>query len=201
MPGQLYHFTSTIQFPWILDAGELRSGTAGRCEFEGLPGLGLTWATNNPNGAFSASAFGCTSEYNGRSAYRAGKVWAVRFTVDRADFQQWPEAVADDPVWTADVIKRFNATSDGDNPADWWTYKGAVDRSKWQSIHVRTYTSPWTEIPLCLPVHTTTHKRLPVKTVMFSGYAFQSCLIADDPVRYGWYVLKEQRPGEWVVCD
>ena len=214
-PEPLYHFTGTIQLPWIADAGEIRFGTAGRCEFEGRPGLGLVWATDNPNGAYSASAFGCTREYNGRGAYKDGKIWAVRFTLDRAGFQQWPKAVADDPTWTEDVIKRFNATSQGDNPRDWWTCKGAVERCNWLAIHVRSYASPWTEISLDLPVHTTTHpkNKCPVKSVSFSGRVFQSWLITDDPsapqggappsqpTRYGWYVLKEQRPGEWVVCD
>lgn len=217
-PEQLYHYTSTIQLPWIVDAGEIRPGTAGRCEFEGLPGLGLVWATANPNGAYSASAFGRTSEYNGRTAYKDGKVWAVRFTLDRAGFQHWPEAVVDDPAWTEDVIKRFNATSQCDNPRDWWTCKGTVERCNWLAIHVRSYTSPWTEITLDLPVHTGTHPKakVPMKTVAFAGHAFQSWLITDNPsapqggahgappvqpARYGWYVMKEQRPGKWVVCE
>jgi hypothetical protein len=183
--NHVYHFTDTMRLPWILDSGELCSGTASKVEFEGLPGLDFVWATTNEQRARSATAFWDNTRY------KDGKVWAVRFTLGADDFEPWPEATKRFPEWTDDRLKRFNETSRGDNPADWRTHIGSLCRTKWLAIHARGYLEPWREVPLDLAVYTHPHpiRGLPVKTILFGGHGFSSMRTSENPVCYGFWMV------------
>jgi hypothetical protein len=181
----VYHFTDTMRLPWILDSRELRPGTASKFKFEGLPGLDFVWATTNEHRARSAAAFWDNTRY------QDGEVCAIRLTLSADDFEPWPEATKRFPEWTDDHIKRFNETSQGDNPADWRTHIGSLGRPKWLAIHARGYLEPWREVPLDLAVCTSPHptKGLPVKSILFGGHAFSSMRTSKNPVCYEYRMV------------
>ena len=173
--SNVYHFTDTGRLPWILDTSELRP-----CRMKKLGGFpdDFLWATTNENGAQTASVF-----YEG-SGYKEGQVWLIRFTLSATDFEPWPEATKRNPAWTKAHIERLNGNLNGDNPADWWTSCGSLGRSKWLSIHARSYLHPvWREIPRGLVVHAGTHpaKGFPIKTIMWGGRAFSSMRTSENP--------------------
>jgi hypothetical protein len=178
----VYHHTDTLRLPWILDSGELRPGTCSRYRFEGNAGLDMVWATTQQHWAHSATA------HHDNERFKDGVVWTVRITLRPEDFLRWPDAVKDDPAWTEDVIKRFNATSKGDNPRDWHTHNGPLDRSKWMALHVRSYRGRWIELPFDLPAWTGEHRetKLPIKTVIIGNRGFGSMRQDFDDGKVGY---------------
>jgi len=137
----VYHYSDTVRLPWILDAGELRPTNN---PMSGYPTPDFLWATTSDKGSPTATLA------NRKELYKAGIMLVVRFTLDTEDFSGWPALAIDHPDWTALHISILNRTGAemGDDPRTWRCRIGALDKSRWVAIHLRSYSNPrWFELP------------------------------------------------------
>ena len=184
----VYHFTDTARLPWILDSGELR--LSGAAQAGGYPGPDFLWATTNKNGSRTAAALCPNSGLGGNTpcnlGYKTGKVWLVRFTLDAADFEPWPEVTKRFPAWTPDTIKRHDTMHHGDNPAEWRTCCEPLGQSRWLAIDARTYLDPvWRQVDLDTePLSGTSETGNPARHVLFASRMFTSMRISEKPKMY-----------------
>jgi hypothetical protein len=194
MMSNVFHFTDTMRLPWILDADELRPGTASRINYKGLPLLNFVWGTSAAIANTAQLFWEWTPEGAVRSnTYEAGLIWLVRFTLSDEDFVPWPDALKERPEW-ADRIEHMNtlSISQGDNPEEWWTHSGSLDRSKWLAIDAKSYDGSWRNIRLDLPVQSRVASgqvsglQRPEKVIKFGGYEFSSIRLNDDPMTYAY---------------
>lgn len=90
LSAPVYHFTDTINLPWILASGALRPSLISNT------GIGMTrflWGTTNPLGDLTAGPF--VRIHNERLAHRwrRGEFHLVRFTLAADEFLTWSEIV------------------------------------------------------------------------------------------------------------
>jgi hypothetical protein len=174
----VYHFTSTAHLPWILDTGELRpSKITTRL---GYP-EDFLWATSNPEAARSSQVL-----HNRVFGYRDGRVWLVRFTLSADHFEPWPQAPKRNPAWEDADIQRIQDGSQGDDPAEWRTHCGPLDRADWIAIHARPCDGEWREVPTGLTVHRAVNPDtgFPCRTIIWRARHFTSMRVAENPATY-----------------
>ncbi|MFG1184394.1 hypothetical protein [Xanthobacter aminoxidans] len=134
----IYHFTSTAHLPWIIESGELR---AGRNKIGGFPDPDFLWATSNRYGDRTATAMASP-------AYRDGKTWAVRLTLDPVGFAHWSIIPGLFAQWTGDQVERLERLAAGkSDPRDWWCAPGPMPLSCVTVMETRSYRdSSWKRI-------------------------------------------------------
>ncbi len=111
----VYHFTDTVHLPWIIASGELRPSrrmlTMGQTQF--------IWGTTCEEGDFTAQPFRSAIrpveaqtllELSGETAWRAGDLQLVRFTLNAADFLTWGEVVRMSDWEPAEVAAHIEGT-------------------------------------------------------------------------------------------
>ena len=156
----VYHYTDTVRLPWILHSGELRPTNNPNNNY---PNPDFLWASTSDKGCLTAALI------NQKDLYKAGIIHVVRFTLDAADFSNWPDLAVDHPDWTALHISVLNKTGVdlGDDPRTWRCRIGALDKSRWVAIHIRSYrNSQWIE----LPAETIVRKNGDTREVEIPGY-------------------------------
>jgi hypothetical protein len=100
MMNEIYHFTDTARLPWIAAAGELRPGWKQAPDHP----LAFLWATANPHGDPTASAF-CWDGYH--ECYLTGNLALVRIALHAEDFKLWSAVPQRFPQWTPEHVHRL----------------------------------------------------------------------------------------------
>lgn len=98
--GLVYHFTDTINLPWILASGELRPC---RITDTGIGETCLLWGTTNPLGDYTSKAQIAIHSDQGGQYFRKGFFHLVRFTMAADEFVTWKETIAASG-WTAEQV-------------------------------------------------------------------------------------------------
>ncbi|MFG1276580.1 hypothetical protein [Xanthobacter autotrophicus] len=130
MSPPLYHFTTSAHLPWIIESGELRPGSN---RIGGFPDPDFIWATSDSRGDRTSSAMG-------GPLYRTGRAWAVRLTLDPADFFRWSEASALFAQWTKEHISLLEWAAQGkSDPRNWWCRATPLPVSAIRSIEAKPY--------------------------------------------------------------
>jgi hypothetical protein len=141
----VYHYANTTHLPWILEVHELRPepNNAG-----GYP-IDFLWATTNPKGSRSSSAFA------NKESLRAGHTRLVRFTLPASAFVTWPGIVERFPQWTPDHVNRLEdaARKLGDDDSDSWRCRAEpLALTPDTVIETKSYTGEWSPLDSAAPV-------------------------------------------------
>lgn len=137
--GTVYHFTDTARLPWILLDGMLKPG---RNRIGGFPDPDFLWATTAAIGDRTASA--------SVKAFRDGLTLMVRFDLDEADFERWPDITSRFPNWTPGHVARLRrAAGPGADASTWRCRIDPLSRDRWLAIWVRSYRDrAWRPLPV-----------------------------------------------------
>lgn len=140
MTDRVYHFSSTLQLPWIVSAGELQP-----CSFGG-PTDNYIWATSNPEYEHTASAFHLDDWFE------LGAAQIVRFTLNATDFVHWDE-IRKTPLWAgADVEmlkRRDKCAREGcgeHDPSKWYLRRELLPLTSVLRIDARPCGGRWRRI-------------------------------------------------------
>jgi hypothetical protein len=130
----VFHFTDSIRFPWILDSGELRPG---RGTIANFPKTDFLWATTDSRGSATAALM------NQWELYKRGLLFVVRITLSDQAFMPWPDCAVSHPEWTdvhIQVLEKV-AREYGENPQTWRCSESPIGRDSWLAVEYRSYTS------------------------------------------------------------
>lgn len=129
----VYHYSDTVRLPWILSAGELRSGANA---IGGFPAPDFVWATTDKRGSKTAAG--------GVQGYRDGRCHLVRFILNIEDFEPWSGIGQRHPTWTPDQIARLEQSGRrrGDDPTTWWCRVEPLPLARSVAIETKAYRSP-----------------------------------------------------------
>jgi hypothetical protein len=148
----VYHFTDTINLPWILASGELRP-----CWMEDV-GIGrnrFLWGTTNPEGDYTSGAQRRIHGHNsdpilalaGMNDWYAGKFHLVRFTLAADEFFTWNEIVRASN-WTPEEVAELIESDrrQGEHGHDLWRLRhDAVPLSRVLKVETTSYDDADTE--------------------------------------------------------
>lgn len=128
---KLYHFTTSLHLPWILNAGELQPGR-GKSFVAGLPDPDFLWASSDERGEPTASG--------SKRAYRSGEIQLVRIALDASMFFPWAEARQRHPDWTDEHVRILNESGRivGSNPETWFCRMGSISLSDCPDLEIHT---------------------------------------------------------------
>ena len=149
---KVYHFSSSMCLPWIIEAGELRPHR------EHDVGIGITkhlWCTSDPQGDLTASPFRRihSPPFGDERVWRSGRFFLVRFTLSPRDVMTWEE-VKQKSKWTSaqvaelmeDDRKRFGVVGHDDK---WFLRRKPLPLSRVLRTEITSYlTQRWSPIEL-----------------------------------------------------
>jgi hypothetical protein len=127
----LYHHTDSAHLPWILYDRALKPGLNRIGTFP----EDFLWATANPMGDPTAtSILGPTV----REGYRSGKLAAVRFALDDADFTPWTKMKE---RWSTRHIALLENCASASDIARWHCRAASLPVERWTAVEFRTWTN------------------------------------------------------------
>lgn len=142
----VYHVTSTLQLPWIVESGELRPYP------NTLIGIGRTaflWGTTKRAG--DKTAFAARMAEEREVAWREDLFRLVRFTLPAECFFTWSEIVREEG-WTDDEVAKLVASDRehyGEDGQDQWRCRADPLRlGDVLKVEARTYAGRWQPIEL-----------------------------------------------------
>ena len=118
----VYHFTSTIHLPWILDAGELQPGVTGMF-FEDATPLRYLWGTVNPEGDYTARPLRQIHQDGLEEEWQAGVFHLIRFTLPANAFLSFNEMIREFSDWSpahAAALVEYDRQVYGETGHDMW---------------------------------------------------------------------------------
>ena len=73
----------------------------------------------------------------------------IRFTLDAADFEEWPVIRARFPAWTPEHIQQLEAApaARGEDPRTWCCRVDPLPLDKVLATPIKTRTTPWQPLP------------------------------------------------------
>jgi hypothetical protein len=181
--NRVYHFTCAARLPWIVASGELRPG---RNQLGKYPDPDFLWATTNPRGDRTASAF---------AAYRSGDLALVRLTLPEEDFEPWPEITARYPQWTPEQISRLETAALNRGESDFACWRARIEPlplSRVIKSEAKTYTGTWQPIELVCLINSDPRVRaIALNDVV---YCSAQCIQAGRPTKYA---IRKLSLAEW----
>lgn len=98
----VYHFTSTLHLPWIVDSGELRPSIHGEDDNHHV------WATTRPDGDPTAFPLRPINDLHSAFYSERGQLLIVRFTLPATGFVDWAEVTKTLPRKRRAAWQAFN---------------------------------------------------------------------------------------------
>jgi hypothetical protein len=146
----VYHVSSTLQLPWIVESGELRPYPN---EDVGIGHTTFLWATTKRAGIGDQTSYGARLTRTKEAAWQEDLFRLVRFTLPAEGFLTWNETVREEG-WTDAAVAELVASDRedcGEDGQDQWRCRAAPLRlAAVLKVEARTYAGRWRPLDLIL---------------------------------------------------
>ena len=148
MSKVVYHVSSTLQLPWIVESGELRPYPN---EDVGIGHTTFLWATTKRAGIGDQTSYGARLTRTKEAAWQEDLFRLVRFTLPAEGFLTWRETVRQQG-WTDAAVAELVASDRehyGEVSHDQWCCRADPLRlTDVLKVEVRAYAGSWQPIEL-----------------------------------------------------